>query len=87
MLEVGFEREARPHIQTWETQAAGRRSTKYGDVATQVDYQAARDEFSRTLSRLASTHQFSTSETVTPQIAKKQGEAWLAYLEKKAKGS
>jgi len=64
-----------------------RRSETYGEIPTPADYAAARDELSENLQRLACTNTFSTSETVTPHIAKQQGEAWLAYLDRKAKGS
>lgn len=64
-----------------------RRSEAYGEIPTQADYEAARAELSRKLKRLEHTNTFSTSETVTPQIAKQQGEAWLAYLDRKAVGS
>ena len=84
---ASFEQEVRSHVQKREALSATQRSKTYGSVPTQADYQAAKDEFAIKLSRLEATNSFSTSETVTPQIAKHQGEAWLAYLDKKAQGS
>lgn len=59
-------------------------NAKYGDVPTQADYETTRNEFTETVEGLKATNSFATSETVTPEIAKKQGEAWLDYLNKKA---